>query len=61
MDDAHARAILDAIDALADGEPAPEAMQRYVNPTQMVAALIRLLIRQGVIDETAFVDELNRK
>ncbi len=61
VDDAHARAILDAIDALADGEPAPEAMQRYVNPTQMVAALIRLLIRQGVIDETAFVDELNRK
>lgn len=61
VDDAQARAILDAIDALANGADAPAAVQRYVNPTQMVAALIRLLIRRGVIEETAIVEELQRK
>jgi hypothetical protein len=57
----HEQAILDALDALAAGEEAPAEVQRFVNPTQMVSALVRLLIRKGVIDEAAFVEELQRK
>lgn len=49
------RLLLDTIEAMAGegGEPLP--------PRQMVAALVRLLIRKGLVTEAEFVAELTRK
>lgn len=52
--------ILEDIERLADGEPAPSGSLK-VQPAQMVASLIRLLIKKGVINELEFLDELSRK
>ncbi len=53
--------IADALDKMAAGEALPEAVRRFVNPTQMAAALTRLLIRKGVIEEIELIDELQKK
>jgi len=50
--------LLEVIDRLADGEPvSPEV----VKPAQMAAALIRLLIRKGIVTETEFLEEFHAK
>ncbi len=50
--------ILGAIDQLAHGEPvAPE----LVKPSQLAAALVRLLIRKKVISFEEFLDEFGKK
>ncbi|MDF1564937.1 MAG: hypothetical protein P1V51_17980 [Deltaproteobacteria bacterium] len=50
-----------ALDKMAAGEALPDQARRYVNPTQMAAALTRLLIRKGIIEETDLIDELQKK
>jgi type IV pilus assembly protein PilB len=52
--------IVGAIEQLADGaiEASPV---KQTKPAHMIAALIRLLIRQGIIQETEFLAELSRK
>ncbi len=51
-------AILESLDRLADGSPAePEV----VKPAQAMAAMIRLLIRTGIVSEQDFLDELSKK
>jgi hypothetical protein len=52
--------VINAIERLADGAQDLSEV-RQVKPAQMVAALVRLLIRQGVIQETDFLTELSRK
>ena len=52
--------ILEDIERLAEGEPARKDSLK-VQPAQMVASLIRLLIKKGVINELEFLDELSRK
>lgn len=52
--------ILEDIERLADGESAAKSSLK-VQPAQMVASLIRLLIKKGVIHELEFLDELSRK
>lgn len=59
--EARVAAVMDALDVMATGEPAPEDERRWVNPTQMVATLVRLLIKKGVIEELEFVEELQKK
>jgi chorismate mutase len=51
-------AILESIDRLANGHP---AQPDVVKPTQAMAALIRLLIKKGLVSEIEFLDELTRK
>lgn len=51
-------AILDSIERLANGHP---AQPDVVKPTQAMAALIRLLIRKGLVTELEFLDELTKK
>jgi type IV pilus assembly protein PilB len=53
------RAVLDALAQLAQGLPPADAS--VPKPVQMVAALIRLLIRKNVVLDVEFLDELNRK
>jgi hypothetical protein len=50
--------LLEVIDRLAEGEPVPPEV---VKPAQMVAALIRLLIRKGIITEAEFLEEFHAK
>ncbi len=52
--------ILEDLERMATGE-APELQSEKVKPAQMVAALIRLLIRKGVVVEAEFLEELGRK
>lgn len=52
--------VLDSIEKLAQGEEAPLDSEK-VKPARMVAALIRLLIKKGVIQELEFLEELARK
>ncbi|MFZ5471013.1 MAG: hypothetical protein ACOZIN_16415 [Myxococcota bacterium] len=52
--------ILDSLERMARGD-APTLDSEKVRPAQMVASLIRLLIRKGVIQEMEFLDELSRK
>jgi hypothetical protein len=52
--------VLEALEHLAAGEAPPKESEK-VKPPQMVASLIRLLIRKGVIDEMEFLEELGRK
>ncbi|MBI3182200.1 MAG: general secretion pathway protein GspE [Myxococcales bacterium] len=54
------RMVLEGIERLARGEPAGLESEK-VRPPQMVASLIRLLIKKGVIQELEFLDELARK
>ncbi|MGA9522686.1 MAG: hypothetical protein WBV82_14560 [Myxococcaceae bacterium] len=52
--------ILENIERIADGgESDPDSSR--VKPEQMVASLVRLLLRKGVIQEDEFLDELARK
>jgi hypothetical protein len=52
------RAVLDALDRLASGAHAePELLK----PAQAMAAVIRLLIRRGIVTEREFLDELRRQ
>jgi hypothetical protein len=53
-------AIVKAIDALADGT-IQESPIAQVKPAQMVAALVRLLIRKGIVSESDYLSELSRK
>jgi len=53
--------ISDALEKLSNGEEVSDAAARYVNPTQMSAALIRLLIRKGLIGELEFIESLQEK
>ncbi|WP_232293514.1 general secretion pathway protein GspE, partial [Stigmatella aurantiaca] len=52
--------VLDNLERLSKGEE-PITVTQKVMPAQMVAALIRLLINKGVIQEQEFLDELVRK
>ncbi len=52
--------ILESLERMAAGE-APVLESEKVRPAQMVAALIRLLIRKNVIGEADFLEELGRK
>ncbi len=52
--------ILESIEKIADGGE-PDLDSSRVKPAQMVASLIRLLIRKGVIQEGEFLDELAQK
>lgn len=52
--------VLDSIEKLADGQEATLDSEK-VKPARMVAALIRLLIKKGVIKELEFLEELARK
>lgn len=52
--------VLDSIEKLAQGEEASLDSEK-VKPARMVAALIRLLIKKGVIREQEFLEELARK
>ncbi len=55
---ARERAILDALDRLAGGAHAePELLK----PAQAMAAVIRILIRRGVVTERELLDELRRR
>ncbi len=52
------RAILDALERLAGGAHAePELLK----PAQAMAAVIRILIRRGIVSEREFLDELRRR
>jgi hypothetical protein len=52
------REILGSLERLASGAPAePE----IVKPAQAMAAMIRLLIRRGVVSDLEFLDELLRR
>ncbi len=53
--------ILAAIDAMAGGGGSHRDVQRFVSTSEIVSALVRLLIRKGVVDETELVEELQRK
>jgi hypothetical protein len=52
--------MLENLGRLADGDQAVEAALS-IKPSQMVASLIRLLIRKGVIEESEFLEEVSRK
>jgi len=52
--------ILDDLEKMAQGET-PSLDTEKVRPARMVASLIRLLIRKGVIHELEFLEELARK
>jgi hypothetical protein len=51
-------AILDSLDRLASGA---HAEPEIVKPAQAMAALVRLLLRKGIIVERELLDELVRK
>ncbi|HZH02549.1 MAG TPA: hypothetical protein VEY30_02115, partial [Myxococcaceae bacterium] len=52
--------VLDSLEQMAaGGEPLSDSYK--VKPAQMVATLIRLLIRKGAISESEFIEELSRK
>lgn len=53
-------AILDDIERMSQGQDATLDTEK-VKPARMVASLIRLLIRKGVIQEAEFLEELARK
>lgn len=52
--------VLETLEKLSEGHD-PGVEGEKVRPERMVAALIRLLIRKGVIQELEFLDELARK
>ncbi|MBS2030866.1 MAG: hypothetical protein JST54_23385, partial [Deltaproteobacteria bacterium] len=52
--------VIAAIEALADGE-IEDTPVKQAKPAHMIAALVRLLIRRGIIQETEFLIELTRK
>lgn len=55
---ARERAVLDALERLAGGAHAePELLK----PAQAMAAVIRILIRRGIVTEREFLDELRRR
>jgi hypothetical protein len=53
-------AVLDDIERISRGEEASLDTEK-VKPARMVASLIRLLIRKGLIQEGEFLEELARK
>lgn len=53
-------AVLDTLERLAGGDESAGQMEK-VKPARMVAALTRLLMKKGIIDEHEFLDELSRK
>lgn len=53
-------AVLDDIERISRGEDATQDTEK-VKPARMVASLIRLLIRKGLIQETEFLEELAKK
>ncbi|NOK22342.1 general secretion pathway protein GspE, partial [Corallococcus carmarthensis] len=53
-------AVLDDIDRISRGEEASLDTEK-VKPARMVASLIRLLIRKGLIQEAEFLEELAQK
>lgn len=52
-------AILDALERLASGSD-EEANAAKVRPARMIASVVRLLLRKGLIDERELLDELSR-
>jgi hypothetical protein len=52
--------VLDNLERLSHGEE-PLAPMQKIMPAQMVAALVRLLIKKRVIQEEEFLDELSQK
>jgi hypothetical protein len=52
--------VLDNLERISHGEE-PTAPTQKIMPAQMVAALVRLLIKKRVIQEEEFLDELSRK
>ncbi|MDY7229425.1 hypothetical protein [Hyalangium rubrum] len=54
--------VLDSIERISKGEePEPSAPLQKIMPAQMVAALVRLLIKKRVIQEEEFLAELSQK
>ncbi|MFP2933234.1 hypothetical protein ACLESO_50435, partial [Pyxidicoccus sp. 3LG] len=53
-------AVLDDLERLSRGDEAVLDTEK-VKPARMVASLIRLLIRKGLIQEVEFLEELARK
>lgn len=53
-------AVLDNLERISQGEE-PHAPMQKIMPAQMVAALVRLLIKKRVIQEEEFLDELSQK
>ena len=53
--------VLDKLERIADGTPVAPAEGEKVRPERMIASLIRLLIRKGIIHELEFLEELARK
>ncbi|RKI03054.1 general secretion pathway protein GspE, partial [Corallococcus praedator] len=53
-------AVLDDIERISRGEEASLDTEK-VKPARMVASLIRLLIRKGLIQESEFLEELAQK
>ncbi len=52
--------VLESLEKMSQGE-SPTLHTEKVKPAQMVASLIRLLIKKRVIGETEFLEELSRK
>ena len=52
--------VIESIEQLADGA-IDEPQVKQARPAHMVAALVRLLIRRGIIQEIDFLEELTRK
>ncbi|WP_224245651.1 GspE/PulE/PilB domain-containing protein [Hyalangium gracile] len=52
--------VLDDLERISQGEE-PAVPTQKIMPAQMVAALVRLLIKKRVIQEEEFLDELSRK
>ncbi|MFP2912983.1 hypothetical protein ACLESD_49850, partial [Pyxidicoccus sp. 3LFB2] len=53
-------AVLDDLERISQGGESSLDTEK-VKPARMVASLIRLLIRKGVIQEVEFLEELSRK
>ena len=53
--------VLDQIERIADGTTVAPAEGEKVRPERLVASLIRLLIRKGIIHELELLEELARK
>ncbi len=53
--------VLDKLERIADGAAVAPTEGEKVRPERMIASLIRLLIRKGIINDLEFLEELARK
>ncbi len=54
------QAIVSTLEGIVAGKSMPKELQRHVSPTQMLSAIIRVLVRKGVCDVTELAEELQR-